>query len=110
MEVLELKSFSHEDQSSHYYLEWMKAHEAHFSREKTLGKADLTVTLKRSIFGPVTYRPLKDLVSPCLIAEPPKHRTDIARIRMAIPAQLRALEKLPDPMCMGITDTAYACT
>ena len=42
MEVLELKSLSHADLSSHYCLDWLKAHEAHFSREKTLVKADLT--------------------------------------------------------------------
>ena len=39
--------------------------------------------------GPINYRPLKLLGSPGLIVEPPKHRTSIARIRLATPAQLR---------------------
>ena len=39
--------------------------------------------------------------------EPPKHRTSIARIRVAIPAQLRVVEKLLDPKDMGLPDAAY---
>ena len=42
-----------------------------------------------------------------LIVEPPKHRTGIARIRVAIPAQLRMVEKLFEPKSMGIPDTGY---
>ena len=49
---------------------------------------------------PINYRPLKELGSPGLIREPPKHRTSKARIRVAIPAQLRVVEK-------GLPDTAY---
>ena len=51
--------------------------------------------------GPINYRPLKELGSPGLIVEPPKHRTSIARIRVAIPAQIRAVEKLLEPKSMG---------
>ena len=57
--------------------------------------------------GPVNYRPLKQLRSPGLIVEPPKHRTSIARISMAILAQLRIVEKLLRPKRMGIPDTGY---
>ena len=39
--------------------------------------------------------------------EPPKHWTSIARIKMAIPAQLRAVDKLLEPKSMGLSDTAY---
>ena len=49
-----------------------------------------------------------ELGSPDMIAEPPKHRTSLARIRLAKPAQLRALEKFLDPKSMGLPDTAYA--
>ena len=57
--------------------------------------------------GPINYRPLKELGSPDLIVEPPKHRTSVARIRVAIPAQLRAVDKLIEPNSMGLPDTAY---
>ena len=57
--------------------------------------------------GPVNYRPLKQLGSPGLIVQPPKHRTSIARIRVAIPAQLRIVEKLLEPKSMRIPDTGY---
>ena len=88
-EVLGLKNMSHEDLSRHHCVDWLKAHEADFSRAKTLETADLTGIPQNSIMGPVNYRPLKQLGSPGLIVEPPKHRTGIARIRVAIPAQLR---------------------
>ena len=39
--------------------------------------------------------------------EPPKHQTSIARIRVAIPAQLRIFEKLLEQKSMGIPDTGY---
>ena len=68
---------------------------------------DLTGIPKKSIIGPVNYRPLKELGNPGLIVEPPKHRTSIARIRVAIPAQLRAVEKLLEPKNIGLPDTAY---
>ena len=57
--------------------------------------------------GPINYRLLKELASPGLIVEPPKHWTSIARIRVAIPAQLRAVDKLLEPKSMGLPDTAY---
>ena len=47
------------------------------------------------------------LGSPGLIVEPPKHRTSIARIRLATPAQLRVLDKLLDPKEMELPDVAY---
>ena len=59
--------------------------------------ADLTGISMRSVKGPIIYRPLKLLGSPGLIAEPPKHRTSIVRIRLVTPAQLRVVDKLLDP-------------
>ena len=44
---------------------------------------------------------------PGLIVEPPKHRTSIVRITVAIPAQLRAVDKLLEPKSMGLLVTAY---
>ena len=41
------------------------------------------------------------------MVEPPEHRTSIARIRVAIPAQLRSVDKLLEPKTMGLPDTAY---
>ena len=99
---------SHEDLSSHFCVDWLKAHEAYFSREETLETADLTGIPRRSIFGPVSYRTLMELGNQGLIAEPPKHRTVIARIRVVIHARLRAVEKLLDQKSMGLPDTAYA--
>ena len=69
--------------------------------------ADLTGILLRSVMGPINYRPLKQLGSPGLIVEPPKHRTGIARIRVATPAQLRVVEKLLEPRDMGLPNAAY---
>ena len=42
--------------------------------------------------------------------EPPKHRTSIARIRVATPAELRVVDKLMDPREMGLPDAAYEGT
>ena len=42
MAILGIKSLSHEDLSNHYCVDWLKAHEAHFFRAKTLEMADLT--------------------------------------------------------------------
>ena len=88
-------------------MDWLKAHEERFSRDKTLEAADLAGIPRRSIFGPVNYRPLKELGSPGLIVEPPKHCTSLFRIRVAITAQLRTVEKLLEPISMGLPDTAY---
>ena len=107
MEVSGLKSLSHKDLCNHYSVGWLKAHEAHFSRDKTLETANLTGTPKKSIFGPVIYRLLKELGSSGLIVEPPMHRTSLVRSRVAIPTQLRAVEKLLEPKSMGLPDTAY---
>ena len=106
-EVLGLKNVSLEDLSRHLFVDWLKAHEAHFSRAKTLETADLMGLPPKSITGPVIYRPLKQLRSPGPIVEPLKHRTSIARIRVAIPEQLRIVEKLLEPKSMGIADTGY---
>ena len=81
--------------------------EAHFSRAKTLKTADFTGIPKKSIMGPVNHRLLKEMGSPGLIVEPPKHRTSIARIRVAISAHLEVVEKLLEPKNMGLADTAY---
>ena len=88
-------------------MDWLKAHEAFFSPAKILETADLTGIPQSSIMGPINYRPLKELGSLGLIVEPPKHRTTVARIRVAIPAQLRAVDKLLKPKSMGLPDTAY---
>ena len=104
---LGLKSASQEDLSRHHCVDWLKAHEAHFLRAKTVETADLTGKPQKSIMGPVNYRPLKQLGSPGLIVEPPKHRTGIAKIREAIPAQLRIVENFLEPKSMGIPDTGY---
>ena len=69
--------------------------------------ADLTGIPQRSIMGPISQRPLKELGSPRLIVEPPNLRTKIARIRVAIPPQLRVVDKLLEPESMGLPDTAY---
>ena len=106
-EVLGLKHVAHEDLSRHQCVDWLKAHEAHFSRARMMKTADLTGILMRSIMGPINYRPLKLLGSPELIVEPPKHRTSIARIRLATPAQLRVVYKLLDPREMELPDVAY---
>ena len=52
----------------------------------------------------VNYRPLKQLGSPGLIVEFPKHRTSTARIRVANPAQLRIVEKVLEPKSMAIPE------
>ena len=84
--VLGLKNVSHEDLSRHHCMDWLKAHEAHFSRARTLETAYLMGIPQKLIMGTVNYRPIKQLGSPDLIVEPHKHRTGIARIRVAIPA------------------------
>ena len=106
-EVLGLKHVSHENLSRHQCVDWLKAHEAHFSRARMMKTADLTGIPTKSIMGPINYRPLKLLGSPVLIVEPPKHRTSIARIRLATPAQLRVVDKLLDPMEIELPDAAY---
>ena len=106
-EVLGLKHVSHEDLSRHQCVDWLKAHETHFSRARMMKTADLTGIPMRSVMGPINYRPLKLLGSPGLIVEPPKHRTSIASIRLATPAQLRVVDKLLDPKEMELPDAAY---
>ena len=110
-EVLGLKDVSHEDLSRHHCVDWLKAHEAHFSRAKTMEAADLTGIPLKSAMGPIkedgTDKPLKQLGSPGLIVEPAKHRTSVARKRVATPAQYRVVEKLLEPGDMGLPDAAY---
>ena len=106
-EVLGLKDVSHEDLSRHHCVDCLKAHEAHFSRSRTMETADLTGIPLKSVMGPTNYRPLKQLGSPRLIVETPKNRTCIVRIRVATPAQLRVVEKLLEPRDMGLPDAAY---
>ena len=69
--------------------------------------ADLTGIPTRSVMRPINFRLLKLLGKPGLIVEPPKHRTSIARIRLATPAQLRVVDKLLDPREMELPDAAY---
>ena len=72
--------------------------------------ADLTGIPTKSVLGPINYKPLTLLGSPGLVVEPPKHRTSIARIRLATPAQLRVVDKLLDPREMELPDAAYEGT
>ena len=109
-EALVLERVSYEDLSRHQCVDWLKAHETHFSRARMMETADLTGIPTRSVMGPINYRPLKLLRSPGLIVEPPKHRTSIARIRLATPAQLRVVDKLLDPREMELPDAAYEGT
>ena len=109
-EALGLERVSHEDLSRHQCVDWLKAHETHFSRAKIMETADLTEIPTKSVMGPISYRPLKLLGSPGLIVEPPKHRTSIARIRLETPAQLRVVDKLLDPREMELPDAAYEGT
>ena len=106
-ETLGLKHVSHEDLSRHHCVDWLKDHEARFSRARMMETADLTGILLKSKMGPINYRPLKLLGSPGLTVESPKHRTSIARIRLATPAQLRVVNKLLEPKDMGLPDAAY---
>ena len=106
-EALGLERVSHEDLGRHQCVDWLKAHETHFSRAKIMETADLTGIPTKSVMGPINYRPLKLLGSPGLIVEPPKHRTSIARIRLATPAQLRLVDKLLNPREMELSDAAY---
>ena len=106
-EALGLERVSHEDLSRHQCVDWLKAHESYFLRARIMKTADLTGIPTRSVMGPINYRPLKLLGSPGLIVELPKHRTSIARIRLATPAQLRVVDKLLDPREMELPDAAY---
>ena len=108
-ETLGLKHVSHGDLSRHHCVDWLKAHEAHFLRARMMVTADLTGIPLKTIMGPINYRtrPLKLLGSPGLIVETPKHRTSVARIRLATPAQLRVVDKLLEPKDMGLPDAAY---
>ena len=106
-ETLGIERVSHEDLNRHHCVDWLKAHEAHFSRTKLMETTDLTGIPTKAIMGPINYRPLKLLGSPGLITEPPKHRTSIARIRLATPAQLKVVDKLLNPGSMELPDAAY---
>ena len=106
-QTLGIERVSHEDLNRHHCVDWLKAHEAHFSRAKLMETTDLTGIPTKTIMGPINYRPLKLLGSPGLIAEPPKHRTSIARIRLATPAQLKVVDKLLNPVGTGLPDAAY---
>ena len=106
-EALGLKHVSHEELSRHHCVDWLKAHKTHFSRARMTETADLTGIPMRSVMGLINNRPLKLLGSPGLIVESPKHRTSIARIRLATPAQLRVVDKLLEPKEMELPDAAH---
>ena len=106
-ETLGLKHVSHEDLSRHHCVDSFKAHEAHFSRALMMETVDLTGIPLKSVMGSINYRPLELLGSPGLIIEPPKHRTSVARIILATPAQLRLVDKELEPKDMGLPDAAY---
>ena len=107
VEALGLKHVSHEDLSRHPCVDWLKAHETHFSRARMVETADLTGIPMRSVMGPINYRLLKLLGSPGLMVEPSKHRTSIARVRLATPAQMRVVDKLLESKEMEQPDAAY---
>ena len=109
-EALGLERVSHEDLGRHQCVDWLKAHETHFSRAKIMETADLTGVPTKSVMGLINYRALKLLGSPGLVVEPPKHRTSIARIRLATPAQLRVVDNLLDPREMELPDATYEGT
>ena len=109
-EALGLERVSHEDLGRHQCVDWLKAHETHFPRAKIMETADLTGIPTKLVMGPINYRPFKLLGSPGLVVKPPKHRTSIARIRLATPAQLRVVDKLLDPREMELPDAAYEGT
>ena len=109
-EALGLERVSHEDLSRHQCVDWLKAHETHFSRPRIMETADLTRIPTKSVMRPINYRPLKLLGSPGLIVEPPKHRSSIGRIRLATPVQLRVVDKLLEPREMELPDAAYEGT
>ena len=109
-EALGLERVSHEDLSRHLCVDWLKAHETHFSRTRLMETADLTGIPIISVMGPINYIPLKLLGSQGLIVEPTKHRTSIARIRLSTPAQLRVVNKLLDPRETELPDAAYEAT
>ena len=109
-EALGLERVSHEDLGRHQCVDWLKAHETHFSRAKMMETADLIRIPTKSVMGPINYRPLKSLGKPGLGVEPPKHRTSIARFRLATPAELRVVDKLLDPREMELPDAAYEGT
>ena len=109
-EALGLERVSHEDLGRHQCVDWLKAHETHFSRAKIMETADLTGIPTKSVMGSINYRALKLLGGPGLVVEPPKHRTSIARIRLATPAQLRVVDKLLDLREMELPDAAYEGT
>ena len=50
-EVLGLKHVSHGDLSRHQCVDWLKAHEAHFSRARMMKTADLTGIPTKSVMG-----------------------------------------------------------
>ena len=66
-EALGLERVSHEDLGRHQCVDWLKAHETHFSRAKIMETADLTGVPTKLVMGPINYRPLKLLGSPGLI-------------------------------------------
>ena len=66
-------------------MDWLKAYEARFSR-KDLGDGDFDRQREEIDFCTRQLFTNYELGSPDMIAEPPKHRTCLARIRLAIPS------------------------
>ena len=62
--AIELKCLSHEDLSNQFCVDWLKAREAHFFRHRNLERSDLSGIPRSAVFGPIIYRPLKELGSP----------------------------------------------
>ena len=63
-EALGRERVSHEDLGRHQCVDWLKAHETHFSRAKIMDREDLTGIPTKAVMGPINYRPLKLLGSP----------------------------------------------
>ena len=89
--ALGLEQVSHEDLGRLQCVDWLKAHETHFSRTKMTETADLTGIPTKLVMGPINYRPLKSF-------------------QVATPAQLRVVDKLMDPREMELLDAAYEGT
>ena len=105
MEALKHKSLSHEDLGDHFYVDWLKAHEAHFSRVSTLEIAREPELLTKTIFCPINY---KLYFRNILYPNARKYRSKKARIRTAVPTQLRIIVKFPDPQAIGLPLTGYS--
>ena len=54
-EALGLELVSHEDLGRQQCVDWLKAHETHFSKAKIMETADLTGIPTKPVMGPINY-------------------------------------------------------